>query len=314
MRLPGAGMSWKEFFVGLKDAVLQDSITDLAATVTFYGILSLFPFLLMLVAIASFVITPDLAESIGDQLGKVAPGPATQIVSERIRQLSGGQHAALLGFGALFALWSASGGVMALVGALNRCYAVKEQRPWWKVRGIAILMTVVASVLALAAALVAVATAPLAAWIGGPLGTAITWLRLPIAGLVMMFLWALIYHVLPDVEQTFKFITPGSVLGVVLWVLASWGFSRYVSSFASYDRTYGSLGGVIVLLLWMWISSLVVLGGAEVNALIEHREPILETRLAPARPAPARSRGPLRGLVAVAAGLAAGVLLARRGA
>jgi membrane protein len=342
MRLPGAGMSWKEFFVGLKDAVLQDSVTDLAATVTFYGILSLFPFLLMLVAIASFLISPDQAEAIVDQLGKVAPGPATQIVSERIRELSGGQHAALLGFGALFALWSASGGVMSLVGALNRCYAVKEQRAWWKVRGISILMTVVASVLALGAALVAVAAAPVASWIGGPLGAAITWLRLPIAGAVMMLLWALLYYVLPDVEQSFKFITPGSVLGVLLWVLASWGFSRYVSSFGSYDKTYGSLGGVIVLLLWMWISSLVVLAGAEVNALIEHRspegkrqgakrrddtgleprarklpvgEPILETQLAPARPAPvARSRGPLRGIVAVAAGLAAGLLLARRGA
>jgi membrane protein len=330
MRLPGAGMSWKEFFVGLKGAVTTDAITDLAATVTFYGILSLFPFLLMLVALASFVISPEQAEAIVQQLGEVAPGPATQIVGERIQELSGGQNAAtLVGFGALLALWSASGGTMALVGALNRCYAVREQRSWWKVRAIAVMMTIVASVLALAAALVAVAAAPLANWIGGPIGAAISWLRLPVAGIVMMFLWALIYHVLPDVEQTFKFITPGSVLGVVLWVVASWAFSRYVSSFGSYDRTYGSLGGVIVLLLWMWISSLAMLVGAEVNALIEHRspegkrqgaklrsdvglepaatkvpvhEPVLETRLAPERPDPARARGPLRGLVAIAAG------------
>ena len=154
----------------------------------------------------------------------------------------------------------------------------------------------------------------------------------------MMLLWALLYYVLPDVEQSFRFITPGSVLGVVLWVLASWGFSKYVSNFGSYDKTYGSLGGVIVLLLWMWISSLVLLVGAETNALIEHRseegkrqgakrrtdvglqpiaesapvgEPILATRVAPAAPPP-RRRPPLRGLVAIAAGLAAGVLLARR--
>jgi membrane protein len=338
MRLPGAGMGWREFFVGLKDEVSNDGVTDLAATVTYYGILSLFPFILMLVAIGSVVITPETADGIVQQLGRVAPGPATQILGERIQELGGQQNVALLGFGALAALWSASGGTSALITALNRCYDVKEQRPWWKVRLIAILMTIVSGALGLIAALVAVATAPLADWLGGPLGMAIGWLRLPVAGLVMMFLWALLYYVLPDVQQSFRFITPGSVLGVVLWVLASWGFSRYVSSFGSYDKTYGSLGGVIVLLLWMWISSLVLLIGAETNALIEHRspegkrqgaklrsdtglepravsppvgEPVLATRAAPAREAP-RRRPPVRGLVAVAAGIAAGLVLARR--
>jgi membrane protein len=337
MRLPGGGMSWKEFFVGLKDALGNDGVTDLAASVTYYGILSLFPFLLMLVAIASIVITPEQADQIVQQLGRVAPGPATQILGERIQQLGGQQNVALLGFGAILALWSASGGTTAVITALNRCYDVKEQRPWWKVRLIAIFMTLVAGVLGLLAAVVAVAVAPLADLVGGPLGVAIGWLRLPVAGLVMIFLWALLYYVLPDVEQSFRFITPGSVVGVVLWVIASWGFSRYVSSFGSYDKTYGSLGGVIVLLLWMWISSLVLLVGAEINALIEHRspegkrqgakrrsdtgvepravsapvgEPVLATRVAP--PAAPRRRPPVRGLVAIAAGIAAGIALARR--
>jgi membrane protein len=338
MRLPGAGMSWKEFGVGLKDEVANDGVTDLAATVTYYGILSLFPFLLMLVAIASVVITPETAERIVQQLGEVAPGPATQILGERITQLGGQQNVALLGFGAILALWSASGGTTALITALNRCYDVKEQRPWWKVRLIAIFMTIVSGVLALVAALVAVAVAPLADVVGGPLGTAISWLRLPVAGLIMMLLWALLYYVLPDVEQSFRFITPGSVMGVVVWVIASWAFSMYVSHFGSYDKTYGSLGGVIVLLLWMWISSLVLLVGAETNALIEHRSPEgkrqgakrqSDTGLEPravsppvGEPVPAggmatsrgepRRRPPLRGLVALAAGVAAGVLLARR--
>jgi membrane protein len=231
--------------------------------------------------------------------------------------------------------------VNALIGALNRTYDVKEGRPWWKVRGIAILMTLVSGALALLAALVAIAAAPLASWIGGPIGTAIGWLRLPVAGLVMMFLWALIYYVLPDVEQRFRFITPGSVFGVVVWVLASWAFSRYVASFGSYDKTYGSLGGVIVLLLWMWISSLVLLVGAEMNALVEHAseegkrqgakskhdtgltpaaesppvgEPVPARAGDPARPVAVRERPrpPVRGLVAIAAGLAAGLLIARR--
>jgi membrane protein len=339
MRLPGVGMSWKEFFNGLKEEISKDGITDLAASMTYYGILALFPFLLFLVALASVVITPADAQALVDQLGQVAPGPATQIVGERIQQLGGQQNVTLLGFGAAAAIWAASGGVMALIGALNRCYDVKEGRPWWKVRVLAILMTIVAGALALVGALVAVATAPLADVIGGPVGTAIGWLRLPVAGLVMMFLWAVLYYVLPDVQQSFKFITPGSVLGVVLWVLASWGFSKYVSNFGSYDKTYGPLGGVIVLLLWMWISSLVLLVGAETNALIEHRssegkrqgakrrsdigvapiatsapvgEPVPATQPAPpAAPAP-RRKPPVRGLVALAAGVAAGVLIARR--
>ncbi|HEX9402233.1 MAG TPA: YihY/virulence factor BrkB family protein [Anaeromyxobacter sp.] len=338
MRLPGDGMGWKEFFTGLKDEMSRDGITDLAASVTFYGILALFPFLLFLVALASVIIKPDQAQALVDELAQVAPGPATQIVGEWMQQLGGQQNVTLLGFGAVVAIWAASGGVMAVVGALNRCYDVKEGRPWWKVRGTAIAMTIVSGVLALVAALVAVATAPLADVVGGPAGVAIGWLRLPVAGLIMMLLWALLYYVLPDVEQTFRFITPGSVLGVVLWVMASWGFSKYVSNFGSYDKTYGSLGGVIVLLLWMWISSFVLLVGAEVNALIEHRspegkrqgakrrsevglqpvatsapvdEPLPATQPARAAPAP-RRKAPVRGLVAIAAGIAAGVLLARR--
>jgi membrane protein len=328
-------LGWKEFLRGVKSEISEDGVTDLAASVTYYAILALFPFLLFMVALASVVITPADAERIVEQLSQVAPGAATQILGDRIRQLGAQQSVSLLGLGALAAIWAASGGIMGLIGALNRCYDVKEGRPWWKVRAIAILMTLAAGALALVAALVAVATAPLADRIGGPIGMAIGWLRLPVAGLVMMFLWALIYYVLPDVEQRFRFITPGSVVGVVLWVLASWGFSKYVSNFGSYDKTYGSLGGVIVLLLWMWLSALVLLVGAEVNAFLEHASPEGkrqgakrkdDTGLAPAAPGrpgepapvarsltrvPAR-KAPVRGLVAIAAGLAAGVLIARR--
>lgn len=351
MRLPGGGMSWKEFLRGFKDELSRDGVTDLAATVTYYGVLALFPFLLFLVAVASLVIDPADAERLVAQLSEVAPGAVTQIVGDRLRQLGEDQNVTLVGFGALGAIWAASGGVMALMRALNLTYDVQEGRPWWKVRLVAIGMTVVAGVLALLAALVAIAAAPLADRVGGPIGAAIGWLRLPVAGLVMMFLWALVYYVLPDVEQKFKFITPGSVAGVLIWVLASWAFSKYVANFGSYDKTYGALAGIVVLLLWMWISSLVVLAGAEANALIEHRSeegkrpgakrqedtgtaPVATRpgryepapRPAPGAPAPASARerqdaarrgderrGILRGLTAVAAGFAAGVLVARRG-
>ena len=329
IRLPGKGMSLKEFAVGMKDEVTKDDVTDLAAAVTYYGVLALFPFVLFMVALASVVITPDQAQGIVDQLAQVAPGPVTQILGDRIRQLAQGQNVGLVGLGALGALWAASGAVLALMRALNVTYGVKEGRPFWKVRALGLLMTLVAGVLAIAAGLTIIAAEPVAAAVGGPVGTAILWLRLPVAGLVMMFLWALLYYALPDVEQDFKFITPGSVIGVVVWVLASWAFGKYVSHFGSYDKTYGSIAGVIVLLLWMWLSALVLLVGAEVNALIEHRSPEGKRegakRLAdsgttpvdvavpgaPREPAP-RDRPRRAGALAAAAAFVAGILVARK--
>lgn len=273
MKLPGGGMTWKQFFVGLKDEVSKDNVTDVAATVTYYSILSLFPFLLFLVAVASLVITPQQAEQLVQSVARVAPHEVTQIVGQRIHALVQGQSVGLLTFGVVFAIWSASGSVSALMRGLDTAYDVKDERPWWKRQAIALGMTIVFGLLGLVAAILMVVLGPVSQAIGGPVGTAIEWARWPVAAAVVMFLWALAYYVLPDVEQRFRFITPGSVAGVLLWLLASWGFSVYVGHFGNYDKTYGSLGGVIVLLLWTWISSLVVLVGAEMNAVIEHASP-----------------------------------------
>jgi membrane protein len=273
VNLPGNGMTWKEFFSDLKDEISRDNVTAWAGAVTYSGLLALFPFILFLLALASVVIQPSQAEVLVNELGRVAPGQVTQILGDRIRALGQGSSPGLLTVGALGAIWAASGGVQALMVALNVTYGVRESRPWWKVKGIAILMTLVAGGIALVAALVAIVSPAIASFIGGPIGTAITWLRLPLAGLLMMLLWAILYYVLPNVEQRFKFITPGSVGGVILWVLASYGFSQYVANFGKYDATYGSVGGIIVMLLWIWISSVVMLIGAEANAIIEHRSP-----------------------------------------
>src|SRR5512138_1659967 len=273
MRFPGRGMSWKQFAVGIKNEVTNDNVTDIAATVTYYGFLALFPFLLFLVALASVIITPDQAQQIVRQLSEVAPGAVTQIVGDRIQQLGQQQNVTLLGFGALGAIWAASGAIMALMRALNTTYDVKEGRPFWKTRGIALLLTLFAGVLALLAGLVVLGAPAAARFLPGQAGMVVVWLRLPAAGLLMMLLWAVLYWALPDVEQDFKFITPGSVVGVVIWVIASWGFSVYVSHFGNYDKTYGSIAGVIILLFWMWISAVVLLVGAELNAFIEHASP-----------------------------------------
>jgi len=273
VKLPGKGLGWKQFAKAFWVEMSRDMLTDWAGAVTYNCVMALFPFLLFLVALASVIIKPDQVEQIVRQLGKVAPQDVTQIVADRIRAISQSSQSGLLTLGAVIALWSASSGVAEVQRALNIVYGVHEGRPFWKARGVAILMTLVACLLALIAGVVAIGSGPIGEAIGGPLGTVLVWARLPVAGCVMMLLWALLYYALPDVQQEFRFITPGSIVGVFIWVLASWGFSTYVAHFGSYEATYGSVGGVIVMLLWMYISSVVLLAGAEVNAVIEHMSP-----------------------------------------
>jgi membrane protein len=273
MRWPGKGMGWKEFFVGLKNEWNGDALSDVAGNVTYQGILAFFPFLLFLVALGGLFINPQNAQQLIQSLGRVAPAAVTQILADRLKSIQESNHVSVLTTSAVFAFWSASGGVTALMRALNTVYGVKEGRPFWKVRGIAVIATAFAVVTSLLAALAAIAAPAVAHFVGGPAGTLILWLRLPVAALLVTFLWAVLFYILPDVEQDFRFITPGSIVGVVIWLLASVGFSVYVNNFGKYEATYGALAGVVVLLLWIWISAQAFLLGAEINAVIEHKSP-----------------------------------------
>jgi membrane protein len=273
MVLPGKGMGWKEFFKALKDEYARDKVGDVAGSLTFFGVLALFPFLIFLVSLASVIIDPARAQVLIEELAQVAPREVVSILGQRLEALAVSNSVGLLTAGAVGAIWIASGGVVSLMRALNTAYGVEETRPFWKVRGVAVLSTLAAALLSIAAAVLAVVTPVIANKLGGPFPTLVTWLRLPLAGVMMMFLWALLYYALPNVKQSFKFITPGSVVGVIIWVLASWGFSQYVANFGKYDANYGALGGVIVLLMWMWITAQVILLGAEINAILEHRSP-----------------------------------------
>ncbi|ADO71343.1 YihY/virulence factor BrkB family protein [Stigmatella aurantiaca] len=273
MVFPGKGMSWKEFFKSLKDEYTRDKVGDVAGALTFSAILAIFPFLLFLVSLASVIIDPAQAEQLIQELARVAPKEVVTILGDRLHALAASNNVGLLTLGGVGAVWAASGGMVALMTALNTAYGVEESRPFWKVRGVALLVTLVTAAISILAAAAAVVTPALAEKVGGPFPTLVTWLRLPVAGVMMMFVWALLYYALPDVQQRFRFITPGSVAGVLIWLLASWGFSQYVANFGSYDANYGAIGGVIVLLMWMWISSQVILVGAEINAILEHRSP-----------------------------------------
>jgi len=271
--LPGRDISWKQFALELKREWAHDELTDAAGSLTYFGVLALFPFLLFLVSLAALVIDPEQAQVLIDELGRVAPPAVTAILGDRLRALGEGGSPELLTLSAAGAIWSASSGVSALMRALNRAYGVHESRSFVKTNAIALGATLFAAVLSIVATVAAVVAPSIAAAIGGWPGTLILWLRLPVAGLAMMLVWALLYYFLPDVEQRFRFITPGSVTGVIIWLVASIGFSIYVRSFGTFDVTYGTLGGVIILLLWMWLSSVIVLLGAEINAILEFWSP-----------------------------------------
>lgn len=273
MVLPGKGMSWKEFFVSLKDEWGRDNISNVAGALTFSAIMALFPFLLFLVSLAGVLIDPHQAQQLIQELSKVAPQEVTKILGERLEALANSNPVGLLTVGGVGAIWAASGGVVALMEALNTVYGVTDKRPFWKKRGIALLTTLGTAVTVVLAAIVAIASPAIANKLGEPFTGIVLWLRMPVAGILMMLLLAVLYYVLPDVKQKFKFITPGSVVSVIIWVLASWGFSKYVSNFGSYDVNYGAIGGVIVMLLWMQISCMVVLLGAEINGVLEHKSP-----------------------------------------
>ncbi|NOK16244.1 YihY/virulence factor BrkB family protein [Corallococcus carmarthensis] len=273
MVLPGKGMSWKEFFKSLKDEWGRDNVGNVAGALTFQGILALFPFLLFLVSLAGVLIDPHQAQQLIQEMSKVAPQEVTKILGERLEALASSNPVGLLTIGGVGAVWAASGGVVALMEALNTVYGVEEKRPFWKKRGIALLTTLGTALTVVLAAIVAIVTPAIANKLGEPLSGILLWLRMPVAGLLMMCLLAVLYYVLPDVKQKFKFITPGSIVAVLIWVAASWAFSMYVANFGSYDVNYGAIGGVIVMLLWMWISCQVILLGAEINGILEHKSP-----------------------------------------
>lgn len=268
---PGRAAEWTGLLGELRREWQRNKLSDAAAALTFYGLLSLFPFLLLTVALAGVVIQPSQVEVLIGALGREVPPAFSQLLYEQLAQLTSGPGRGLLTISALAAVGSATTGVRSLMTALNTAYAVTESRPHWKVFGIALGMMLAGAVLAPLAGLVAVAAPALATRLGGPWATLAGWLRFPLAALLMMILWAILYSVLPDARQRFKFITPGSVAGVLVWLAASLGFSFYVSRFSTFGITYGALGGLIVLLLWMWISSLALLLGAEINAVLGRR-------------------------------------------
>lgn len=263
-----------------------DNLTDWAAALTYYSILSIFPALVAFVGIVGLVgKNPETTNSILKIIGDVGPSSAVDTFKGPVQSVmthKGGAGVALVA-GLAVALWSASSYVGAFMRASNQIYEVEEGRRFWKLRPLQILMTLVMVLLLAVVAIAIVATGPLADAIGKQIGlggaavTAWDIAKWPVLLGVVMLMFTILYYAAPNVRHTgFRWVTPGGVLAVVVWIIASAAFALYVANFGSYNKTYGSLGGVIVFLVWLWISNIAVLLGAEFDAELERSRELQE--------------------------------------
>jgi YihY family inner membrane protein len=278
-QLPGG--SW---WAAVKRTVLEfqvDNLKDWAAALTYYSVLSIFPALLVLISLVDLA-GPSTIQTLLDNLGQVAPGSVNQILEGAINNLrqTRGSAGVLALVGLAVALWSASNYIAAFMRASNAIYDVPEGRPVWKTLPIRIAVTVVVMVLLAVSAVAVVATGGLADRIGRLLGlgsavvTAWDIVKWPVLLLLISFLFALLYWASPNAKQGFRWVTPGGILAVVVWVVASVAFAIYVANFGSYNKTYGSLASVIIFLVWLWLSNTAILLGAELNAELERSRAI----------------------------------------
>jgi membrane protein len=256
----------------------KDQCTDLAAALTYYAVLALFPALVALVSLLGVFgqgqSSVDALLKIVDQIG---PSSAVDTLRPTIERLSSAPGAGLaLIFGLLGALWSASGYVGAFGRAMNRVYEIDEGRPIWKLRPLQLVVTLFSLVLVAVAAAALVLTGPVAEAVGNQIGLGSTAIlvwdiaKWPVLLIIVVIIVAVLYYATPNVKQPkFRWISVGAVFAIVVWILASVAFGLYVATFASYDKTYGSLAGVIIFLLWLWLTNLALLFGAELDAELE---------------------------------------------
>jgi len=272
-------IGWKTLFARTGNEMLADNGMQLAAALAYSFFLALFPALLFLVAIVSFIPVHDLMNTITTSLARVAPGDVISILQDQLTRIAHQNNGGLLTIGFIGTIWSTASGVSSLMSALNDAYDIQEGRPWWKVRLIAIGLTFALGIFLIISFVLVVVGPTLAEKVADwfYLGSAFTWtwkiLQWPVVFALVATGAAFVYYWGPDAEQDWIWLTPGSVLATILWVIVSLGFKFYVTNFSNYNATYGTIGGVIVLMLWFYVSALAFLVGAELNAEIEHASP-----------------------------------------
>lgn len=276
--------SWLYVFRRAVREFLDDQCTDLAAALTYYAVLALFPGLLAVIAVFGVVGEGEKSvETMLDVLEPVVDASTLDEIRPVLEGLASSQAAGIaLVVGVAAALWSASGYVGAFSRAMNRVYEVEEGRPFWKLRPMQLWVTVVSVALCVLGLTILIVSGPLAQSVGDAIGMGETAVQVwdiakwPLLLVIVVLVVALLYYATPNVRQPrFRWLSPGAILAILVWVAASAGFAFYVSGFSSYNRTYGSLAGVIVLLLWLWLTNLALLLGAELDAELERGRQLL---------------------------------------
>jgi membrane protein len=275
----------------------RDHLTDLAAALTYYGVLAIFPMLVVIVSLVG-LLGHSVSQSLIHNLSTVAPGTTKQILTNAIENIQRDRGASGVAFviGLVAAMWSASGYVAAFMRASNVVWDVEEGRPFYKTMPIRLVVTLITVMLLTVSAAAVVFTGSLAGKLGNLIGVGGSAVQVwdiakwPVLALIVVVILAILYYTGPNVRQPgFRWVTPGGILAVVLWVLASAAFAFYVAHFSSYNKTYGALASVVIFLVWLWITNIVILLGAELNAEIERgrqiegghpaeREPFLPLR------------------------------------
>jgi membrane protein len=265
----------KRVIAGFRD----DNVTDWAAALTYYSVLSIFPAFIAMISILGLVVDPaTITRVVTDTVSQLGPESAVNTVKRPIEEISANRSTAFLGLivGLALALWTASNYIGAFMRASNAIYQREEGRPFWKLRPLQLLVTLILVLMAALVVLALIVSGPVAEAIGSAVGLGDTavmvWdiAKWPVLLVVVMLMLAILYWSAPNAKPAgFRWISPGSVVAVLLWVIASAGFALYVANFSSYDKTYGTLGGVIVFLVWMWITNIAVLLGAEINVETE---------------------------------------------
>jgi membrane protein len=276
LRIP---IGWKDLLTRTAKGAWTDDILNLAAQQAYYFFFALFPALLFVVAIASFFPLQTLTDDVVARLSGVAPSAVVQIISDQLSDLGRQNSGGILTFAFLLTIWSSSGAMVSIITTLNTAYDVTETRPWWKTRAIAIALTVGLAVFVLASMFLVIAGPALAERLANTmnLGDAFKWtwwvLQWPIVFVLVTTAIGLVYYFAPDVEQDWVWITPGSVLATLLWLLVSLGLKFYYQLVPNANASYGAIGGIMVLMLWFYASGIALLMGAEMNAEIEHASP-----------------------------------------
>ncbi len=274
--------SWWQVLKRTVKQFQEDDLTDWAAALTYYGILSLFPALLVLISTLG-LISRGTRDTVINNIKQLVPGTAGDVIGNVIGNVQSAPKAsgvfAIIGLAA--ALWSASGYISAFMRAANAIYDVPEGRPIWKTLPLRIGLTVLTGVLLSASILAVVTTGKLAALVGKLLhvgqAAVVVWdiAKWPVLVILISLMFAVLYYAAPNAKHTgFRWITPGGVVAVLLWLLASGAFALYVSNFGSYNKTYGTFAGIIVFLVWLWISNIALLLGAEFDAELERARAI----------------------------------------